>query len=168
MQLEIGKIYEGTVKTITKYGAFVEVQGPESEKDIAVGMVHISEVANAFVNDINEHLTENQTVKVKVIGINENNKVSLSIKKALPFVPRPRTNQNQERSSSNGYNNNRDNNNGNNGRGPANWEPKRQAPPTEVTFEDMMSKFKQNSEEKMCDLKRNMENKRRNTARRGK
>ena len=75
-QLEIGKIYNGKVKGITQYGAFVDIEGGGS------GMVHISEIANTYVNDIRDHLTENQEVKVKVIGINEAGKVSLSIKKA--------------------------------------------------------------------------------------
>lgn len=75
MQLEIGKIYEGKVKGITQYGAFVDIDGG------GTGMVHISEIANTFVNEIRDHLTENQQVKVKVIGINEAGKVSLSIKK---------------------------------------------------------------------------------------
>ena len=76
MQLEIGKIYDGKVKGITQYGAFVDIEGG------GTGMVHISEIANTFVNEIRDHLTENQDVKVKVIGINEAGKVSLSIKKA--------------------------------------------------------------------------------------
>ena len=76
-QLEIGKIYNGKVKGITQYGAFVDIDGG------GTGMVHISEIANTFVNEIRDHLTENQEVRVKVIGINEAGKVSLSIKKAL-------------------------------------------------------------------------------------
>ena len=75
MQLEIGKIYNGKVKGITQYGAFVDIDGG------GTGMVHISEIANTFVNEIRDHLTENQEVKVKVIGINDAGKVSLSIKK---------------------------------------------------------------------------------------
>lgn len=78
MQLEVGKIYEGKVTGITKYGAFVEL-----DKD-TTGMVHISEVANTFVNEIKDHIQEGQTVKVKVIALGENNKISLSIKRALP------------------------------------------------------------------------------------
>ena len=76
MQLEIGKIYNGKVKGITQYGAFVDIEGG------GTGMVHISEIANTYVSDIHEHLSEDQEVKVKVIGINEAGKVSLSIKKA--------------------------------------------------------------------------------------
>lgn len=63
MQLEVGKIYEGKVTGITKFGAFVEL-----DKD-TTGMVHISEVANTFVNEIKDHLTEGQTVKVKVLNL---------------------------------------------------------------------------------------------------
>ncbi|NLT10142.1 MAG: S1 RNA-binding domain-containing protein, partial [Ruminococcus sp.] len=77
MQLEIGKIYNGKVKGITQYGAFVDIDGGGS------GMVHISEIANTYVSEIRDHLTENQEVRVKVIGINEAGKVSLSIKKAV-------------------------------------------------------------------------------------
>ena len=77
MQLEVGKIYEGKVTGITKFGAFVEL-----DKD-TTGMVHISEVANTFVNDISEHLKEGQDVKVKVLALNDG-KIALSIKKALP------------------------------------------------------------------------------------
>ena len=78
MQLEVGKIYEGKVTGITKFGAFIEL-----DKD-TTGMVHISEVANSFVNEIRDHLTEGQTVKVKVLSVGDDGKVSLSIKKALP------------------------------------------------------------------------------------
>lgn len=82
MQLEVGKIYEGKVTGITKFGAFVEL-----DKD-TTGMVHISEVANTFVSEIKDHLTEGQTVKVKVLNLGDDGKISLSIKKALPAPPR--------------------------------------------------------------------------------
>ena len=78
MQLEVGKIVEGKVTGITKFGAFVELETGE------VGMVHISEVAPTYVNDISEHLQVGQTVKVKVLAINDDKKISLSIKKAMP------------------------------------------------------------------------------------
>ena len=82
MQLEVGKIYEGKVTGITKFGAFVEL-----DKD-TTGMVHISEVANTFVNEIKDHLTEGQTVKVKVLNLGDDGKISLSIKKAQPAPQR--------------------------------------------------------------------------------
>ena len=74
MELTVGAILEGKVKTITNFGAFVAL--PENK----TGMVHISEVANAYVSDIRQHLTEGQDVKVVVIGT-ENGKVNLSIKR---------------------------------------------------------------------------------------
>ena len=74
MELTVGAILEGKVKTITNFGAFISL--PENK----TGMVHISEVANAYVSDIRQHLTEGQDVKVMVIGL-ENGKVNLSIKR---------------------------------------------------------------------------------------
>ena len=74
MELTVGAILEGKVKSITNFGAFVSL--PENK----TGMVHISEVANAYVSDIRQHLTEGQDVKVVVIGT-ENGKINLSIKR---------------------------------------------------------------------------------------
>ena len=81
MELTVGTILEGKVKSITNFGAFVAL--PENK----TGMVHISEVANAYVSDIRQHLTEGQDVKVVVIG-NENGKINLSIKRLEPKQPR--------------------------------------------------------------------------------
>ena len=77
MELTVGTILEGKVKSITNFGAFVAL--PENK----TGMVHISEVANAYVSDIRAHLTEGQEVKVVIIG-NENGKINLSIKRLEP------------------------------------------------------------------------------------
>ncbi len=77
MELTIGAVLEGKVKSITSFGAFVSLP------DNKTGMVHISEVANAYVSDIRQHLTEGQDVKVMVIG-NENGKINLSIKRLEP------------------------------------------------------------------------------------
>lgn len=77
MELTVGAILEGKIKSITNFGAFVAL--PENK----TGMVHISEVANAYVSDIRQHLTEGQDVKVMVIGL-ENGKVNLSIKRLQP------------------------------------------------------------------------------------
>ena len=74
MELTVGAIVEGKIKTITNFGAFVAL--PENK----TGMVHISEVANTYVSDIRQHLTEGQDVKVMVIGT-ENGKINLSIKR---------------------------------------------------------------------------------------
>ena len=81
MELTVGDILEGKIKSITNFGAFVAL--PENK----TGMVHISEVANAYVSDIRQHLTEGQDVKVVVIGL-ENGKVNLSIKRLQPKQPR--------------------------------------------------------------------------------
>lgn len=77
MELTVGTILEGKVKSITTFGAFINL--PENK----TGMVHISEVANAYVSDIHQFLTEGQDVRVQVIGL-EGNKINLSIKRLEP------------------------------------------------------------------------------------
>ena len=139
MQLEIGKIYTGKVKGIAQYGAFVDIDGG------GTGMVHISEVSNTFVNAIRDHLTEGQEVKVKVIGINEQGKVSLSIKKAEPAEdagnPDKKPFKKERRPK------------------PHIYEPKKSIPQSERTFDDMLAHFKQSSEERIGDLKRSTDRK---------
>lgn len=81
MELTVGDILEGKIKSITNFGAFVAL--PENK----TGLVHISEVANAYVSDIRTFLTEGQDVKVVVIGL-ENGKINLSIKRLQPRQPR--------------------------------------------------------------------------------
>ena len=152
MALEIGTVYEGTVTGITKFGAFVSL--PEGKS----GMVHISEVADVYVNEIKDFVTEGQTVKVKVISIADDGKISLSMKKA---VEKPRQPRNENR---NGFH--RQSNSA-----PApkpRPEKKQQLPvftgnpdldwtPTKsgnAAFEDLMQKYKQSSEEKMSDMKK--------------
>lgn len=83
MGLEIGAVVEGKVTGITKFGAFVAL--PEGKS----GLVHISEVANSYVNDVNDYLSVGQTVKVRVISINEAGKINLSVKQAQPAPPAP-------------------------------------------------------------------------------
>lgn len=83
MEFGVGSIVEGKVTGITKFGAFVSLPGGRS------GLVHISEIAYSYVNDVKDHLTEGQEVKVKVIGIDDNNRINLSIKKAMDPPPRP-------------------------------------------------------------------------------
>lgn len=162
--LEIGKIYEGKVRSITSYGAFVEV--PVGEGRPVTGMVHISEVANTYVSDIHDFLEEGQTVQVKVLAVNEQGKISMSVKKALPDdgrqtrAPRgsnPRQGDRPQRTGAP---------QGDRPRRPAQkpqkpnvWEPKPQKPESEMTFEDMMSRFKQNSEERISDIRRNTDRK---------
>lgn len=83
MELEIGAIQEGKVTGITKFGAFVLLTGGKS------GLVHISEIANAYVNDVNDYLKVGDAVKVKILSVNEAGKINLSIKQAQPSAPRP-------------------------------------------------------------------------------
>lgn len=148
MQLDVGKIYEGKVTGITKFGAFVEIEPGTT------GMVHISEVANTFVNEIKDHLTEGQTVKVKVLSVSEEGKISLSIKKAIDNPPK-------QRDFKRGTGGRRGDNAG--GKQP----PQEKVPQTpEAAFEDMLSKFKQSSDERMGDLKKVLDNKRRSPSRR--
>ena len=82
MEFGVGSVLEGKVTGITKFGAFVSL--PEGKS----GLVHISEIAYSYVNDVKDHLKEGQEVKVKVIGIDENGRINLSIKKAQPQEPR--------------------------------------------------------------------------------
>ncbi len=86
MELTVGAVLEGKVKTITNFGAFVAL--PENK----TGMVHISEVANTYVSDIRQHLTEGQDVKVMVIGT-ENGKINLSMKRLEPKPQRENGNR---------------------------------------------------------------------------
>ena len=74
MELTVGAVLDGKVKSITNFGAFISL--PENK----TGLVHISEVANTYVSDVREHLTEGQDVKVMVIGT-EAGKLNLSIKR---------------------------------------------------------------------------------------
>ena len=141
MQLEIGQIYEGRVKSITQYGAFVEVPGGEGERPVT-GMVHISEIANTFVRDIHDFLQEDDAVRVKVIGVTPQGKISMSVKQAEPEqkgedTPAPKKRREPQK--------------------PRIYEPKRSVPQSEMSFEDKLLHFKQASEEKICDLKRGSE-----------
>ena len=133
MQLEVGAIVEGKVTGFTAFGAFVDLE------DGKKGMVHISEVALEFVKDIKDHLTVGQAVKVKVISIAEDGKISLSIKKAMEQPKpafKPKANNAPKR-----------NNNANV------WQGSKPVEQPQ-SFESMMAKFKQESDEKMSDLKR--------------
>ena len=75
MDPQVGSILEGKVASITKFGAFVTLEGGKS------GLVHISEIANTFVNDVHDFLQEGQEVKVLVLSA-EKGRINLSIKKA--------------------------------------------------------------------------------------
>ena len=123
MEYTVGQIVEGKVRSLTKFGAFVSLPGG------ATGLVHISEVANTFVSDVGAFLKVGQEVSVKVIGIDENGRINLSVKKALPpSEPRPAAR-------------------------PAAARPA-PAPAVPESFEDKLKQFMKESDSKMNDLNR--------------
>lgn len=146
MAIEVGSILEGRVTGVKKFGAFVALAEGK------VGMVHISEVSNQFVEDITTVLHEGDQVKVKVMSVGEDGKIALSIKRTLPPPPpRGRSDQReggrpQKRKPANDA--------------PRVWQPKQPQPQGEMSFEDMMSQFKSRSEEKIADSRRWTENRR--------
>ncbi len=161
MQLEVGSVYEGKITGITKFGAFVDfAQGK-------TGMVHISEIASTFVKEIKDFVTEGQEVKVKIIGISDEGKVSLSMKKAEDRPPqppqrpqkfdKPRAPFDKSRAPRNNFRPSAPRVESPARPGDFEWENK---PMSGGNFEDMMSKFKQASDEKISDLKRSTDTKR--------
>lgn len=130
MTLKVGSIVEGTVVNITNFGAFVELAGGKT------GLVHISEVSNTFVKDIHNFLKEKDKIKVKVISVEDDGKVSLSIKQAQV--------KNDKRSAR-----------------PIDidWSQEK-TKSMSMSFEDRLSKFMKDSEERYQDLKRSQDNKR--------
>lgn len=83
MGIEVGSVLDGKVTGITNFGAFVALPGNRS------GLVHISEIAYSYVSNVHDHLAEGQEVRVKVIGVDANNRINLSIKQAAPPPPHP-------------------------------------------------------------------------------
>ncbi len=121
----MGSIVEGVITGITKFGAFVELPGGTT------GLVHISEIADEYVKDINEFYKKSDQVKVKILTVENNGKVGLSIRQA------------QE-----GYTANKKN------------SRKKMEVTNKASFEDKMSRFLKESDERLLDLKRNTESKR--------
>ena len=153
MAIEVGNVFEGRVTGVKPFGAFVAL--PEGR----VGMVHISEVSNEFVQDIAAVLHDGDTVKVQVINVAPDGKIALSIKRLLPPPPRPARDNRGPRPGAG-----RPPREG--GRGPARdaaprvWQPKAPSRSDNLSFEDMMSRFKSQSEEKMADLDHETSNRR--------
>jgi len=149
-EISVGSILDGKVTGITKFGAFVAL--PEGKS----GLVHISEIAYSYVNEVSEHLKEGQEVKVKVIGIDQANRINLSIKQVAPppqRAPRPASNNNN---GGNGGNNQGQRPNGgrtyqgNSGR-PVTYT--RPAPKEPTDFEDRLKQFMQASDSKLSELR---------------
>lgn len=128
MQLTVGEIIEGKVTGITKFGVFVDLG------DNTSGMVHISEVAQTYVSDIHEFVKDGDVVKMKVLSVGEDGKISLSIKRAMEQI-KPERKRTAPPKPDNSFV----------------WGAKQE---TGGSFEDMMNRFKQVSDDKFSDLKR--------------
>ena len=128
MSVEVGQIIEGSVTGITNFGAFVELGEGKT------GMVHISEIADAYVKDIHAYLKINDKVKVKVLSVDDRGKISLSVRQAVVVKKTARPVD-------------------------VDWN-KEQRGQNSGSFEDVLSKFMKDSEERALDIKRNRESKR--------
>lgn len=154
MEISVGAILEGTIKSITKFGAFVSLPGGRS------GLVHISEIAHSYVENVSDFLSEGQAVKVKVVSIDEAGRINLSIKKATPPPPRPQgfARERQGRSDFRGGNRNFG---GNNHANHQNHPPRQPSQPRSAAsqatgpadFEARLKQFMQASDSKLSDLK---------------
>lgn len=149
MELAVGAIVEGKVTGITKFGAFVSLPGGKT------GMVHISEIAHAYVSDINEYLSIGQEVKVKVIAIDPAGKINLSIKKTTePPQRQPRQDYRGERGGERGASGDRSG-----GQRRGNYDSRRQASPRNSgpkepqSFDDMLKQFMADSDSKISSIK---------------
>ncbi|MDO4175631.1 MAG: S1 RNA-binding domain-containing protein [Eubacteriales bacterium] len=158
MQLAVGEIISGKVTGITKFGAFVSL--PEGK----TGLVHISEVDQSYVSNIRDHLTEGQEVKVRIIAVDDNGRINLSIKKAQPRPTSERRPYSSNRSS--GDRSQHQRSFGNSGSGkkyqrPVNGTYAARQPAKEMpaSFEDKLKHFMQDSESRMADIRRNTDKK---------
>ena len=144
MAIEVGNVFEGKVTGVKPFGAFVAL--PEGKS----GMVHISEVSNEFVQDINAVIKEGQMVNVKVISISPEGKIALSIKQLLPKAERPAPRRGDRPAGGKPQNGGK---RAPRSEAPRVWQGARQpAVSDNMSFEDMMSRFKSQSEDKLGDL----------------
>ena len=143
---------EGKVKSLTKFGAFIALP------DGSTGMVHISEIAHAYVSDIRDHLTEGQDVKVMIIS-RENGKTNLSIKRTLP--PPAKQSFSRPRQGG-GFNGNAAPRSGG-ASGERTGAPRSANPapaqPQQKSFDDMLKQFMSESSSKMSSIKQYSEHK---------
>lgn len=151
MSIEVGSKLEGKVTGITNFGAFVEL--PEG----VTGLVHISEIADNYVKDVNDFLKINDMVTVKVINVEKDGKIGLSIRQA---EERPEGNLLSE--GSNLSEQRRFERSGRSvGKGfPGEHKRSRSGSKSTATFDDKLSKFLRDSEERLSSLKRSTESKR--------
>ena len=146
MDLEVGTILDGKVTGITKFGAFVQLPGGSS------GLVHISEIAYAYVSDVNDYLKIGDAVKVKIISVNEAGKINLSIKQTLPAAPRP---ERPVRSAPVGAGAPKSAPSPHSGSSRASYAPTGElhGPSSDTSFEDKLKQFMQESDSKISDSK---------------
>ena len=146
MEISVGSILEGSVKSITNFGAFISLPGGRN------GLVHISEIAHSYVSDVHDHLTDGQTVKVKVVGIDDAGRINLSIKKATPPPPRPQSAPRKRPGPDSREGGERPNRGGGQPhiREPRNPAPQPARPPD---FEARLKQFMQASDSKLSDLR---------------
>ena len=141
MSLELGSIVEGKVIRVMPFGAFVSFDGNKS------GMVHISEITSEYIKDIKDYIKTGDLVKVKVIGIDAAGKISLSIKKAIDHIAEKKASSPQRVRPAD-----------------IDWFTK---PDEDLSFEDKLSRFKKDSDERMLALKRSNDSKRSGRSHRG-
>ena len=134
MAIEVGAVVEGEVTGITNFGAFLQL--PEGK----VGLIHISEVSNVYVKDVHDFLKEHQKVRAKVLSIDARGKIALSLKQVEPKPETPAKPARPKEASV------------------VEKRPPRQAGP--LSFEDKLSKFMKDSDDRLLDLRRNTESKR--------
>jgi S1 RNA binding domain protein len=152
MEFAVGAILEGKVTGITKFGAFVSLPGNKT------GMVHISEVAHAYVSDISEYLTVGQEVKVKVIAIDPAGKINLSIKKTVEPPPRQSRSDRPQRTGDRGDRENRSDRPQRTGNR-SNFEQRQRpaartsTPKEPQSFDDMLKQFMADSDSKISSIK---------------
>ena len=140
MALKIGSIASGKVQSVMPFGAFVSLPDNKS------GLVHISEITNEYIENINDYIKVGETVTVKVLDIDKAGKISLSIKKAKVPSEEPKKSTTRVRPADIDWSGNSD---------------------KDLSFEDKLSKFKKDADEKMLALKRSNESKRSGGYRRG-
>lgn len=139
--LEVGSVLEGKVSGITSFGVFVDL--PEGK----TGMVHISEVAQTYVKEIRDFVQMGQTVRVKVLSISPDGKIGLSMKQAVEQQARPRPQREQQHRQGSGAGQ----------LDSFEFKPRQNS---DMSFEEMMSKFKKSSDERMGDLKKVLDTRR--------
>lgn len=154
MSIEVGSKLQGKVTGITNFGAFVEL--PEG----STGLVHISEVADNYVKDINDHLKVGDMVTVKVINVEKDGKIGLSIKKAIDRPERPERSERSERPARHDRGDRGDSRGGYSGGRPRHGKSNDNHRAPKENFESKMARFLKDSEDRLSSLKRHTESKR--------